>query len=103
MAEKETTEERDLKETAEGRDLKGEQENQKKAIVIGSTGATGREVVKILLKRNWIVQTVSRRSFDYNINEEETKRLRQIQSDFSNPNDLIEQWTSSHALFNCLG
>ena len=79
----------------------------KRAIVVGATGATGRQVVKKLLLRNWEVITVTRRLFDYEITEEEVvdlkSKLIQIQSDFTDVDNLIEKWKGSDALFNCIG
>jgi nucleoside-diphosphate-sugar epimerase len=74
------------------------------AVVVGSTGATGKHVVKKLLERNWFVTTVSRREYDYELSDDEMKtRLTQIVSNFSDKENLIEKWNGHEALFNCLG
>ena len=60
-------------------------QKQKKAVVIGGTGATGREVIKSLLAKNWDVLSVSRRVFAFEgISEEQLTRLTQVvASDFT--------------------
>jgi FlaA1/EpsC-like NDP-sugar epimerase len=76
----------------------------RRAVVVGSTGATGKQVVKKLLERNWFVTTVSRREYDYELSDEDMKtRLTQIISNFSDKENLIEKWNHHDALFNCLG
>ena len=57
-----------------------------RAVVLGATGATGRQVVKCLLRRGWNVTAISRRHFEYF--ESETPPLELHLKD---------------AVFNCLG
>lgn len=75
----------------------------RRAVVVGATGATGREVVRELLHNNWQVTTVSRRNFSFDEFKPKESKLTQLQSDFSNTNELINLWTNHDALFNCLG
>ncbi len=74
-------------------------ENLKRAVVLGATGATGKEVVQALLSRNWSVTTVTRRSVEVNNND----RVTEIITNFTNTDELISKWNGHDALFNCVG
>jgi oxidoreductase len=73
-------------------------------MVQGSTGATGREVVKTLLERKWDVLAVSRRPLQFSVEEGVNEEgLTRLVSDLSDANELISAWKGRDALFNCLG
>lgn len=77
-----------------------------RAIVLGATGATGRQVVKALLDRNWEVTTITRRHFDYyDPSEQKTAELARLtEIVVENYDTLTTDMFSGHdALFNCLG
>lgn len=77
----------------------------RRAIVVGSSGATGREVVKELMFKKWEVTTISRNNFDYSAfdSKHPDSKLTQITSDFSSLNEFVEQCKGFDAMFNCLG
>lgn len=77
-----------------------------RAVVLGPTGATGREVVRSLLNRNWQVTAVTRRNFTppEGIDTEKVSKLTQVISeDLDDKQSLVEKWRGHDALFNCLG
>ena len=76
----------------------------RRAIVIGATGATGREVVRVLLERDWIVTTVSRSELDLQHTAgEKIDNLKSVQSNFEDLDSLVDIWKGHDALFNCIG
>lgn len=74
---------------------------KRSALVVGATGATGREVVKDLLERGWDVTAISRRPLDF-VDINTKKNLLNVVSD-SFSSLQFENGKSFDALFNCLG
>jgi len=77
----------------------------RRAIVVGSSGATGREVVKELINRKWEVTTISRSKMEFPLSEttHQEAKLIQIVSNFSSLDDYVSQCNGFDAMFNCLG
>lgn len=78
----------------------------RRAVVVGATGATGRQVVAALLNRNWSVTAVSRSHFEYlgpsGAKDPASSRLSEILvQDFTSL--TAESFAGHDALFNCLG
>jgi oxidoreductase len=79
--------------------------NLRRAVVVGSSGATGREVVKELMLKRWEVTTIARSQFDFPVSEAKhpDSKLTQIQSNFSSLDEYVGQCNGFDAMFNCLG
>ena len=76
---------------------------KKKAIIIGATGATGTQLLSLLLgSDNWDkITTITRKSV---LNGEKHKKLNQIVIDsFDNLNQTAESWLGHDSFFNCIG
>ena len=71
----------------------------KRAVVVGASGATGREVVKELARQNWDVIATVRKPFDFGLDSKVTV----VVSNLTNKEELIQIWKGTDVLFNCLG
>jgi oxidoreductase len=72
----------------------------RRAIVAGSTGATGKEVVKALVRRNWEVFAISRR--EYKFDDVDAAKITFVSSEMDT-DELTSLLQGSVAFFNCLG
>ena len=75
----------------------------KRALVIGATGATGAQLLNLLLKSdNWEkITTISRKPV---LNGENHEKLNQIVIDsFDNLDQTAESWVGHESFFNCIG
>ena len=76
---------------------------KKKALIIGATGATGAQLLKLLLEsENWDkITTISRKPV---LNGESHKKLNQIIIDsFDKLDQTVESWVENDSFFNCIG
>ena len=76
---------------------------KKKALIIGSTGATGSQLLRLLLESdNWEkITTISRKPV---LNGDNHKKLNQIVIDsFDNLDQTAESWVGHQSFFNCIG
>ena len=76
---------------------------KRKAIIIGATGATGAQLLKLLLKSdNWDnITTISRKPI---LNGENNKKLNQVVIDsFDKLDQTIDSWERHDSFFNCIG
>ena len=76
---------------------------KKKALIIGATGATGTQLLKLLLEsENWDkITTISRKPV---LNGENHKKLNQVVIDsFDNLDQTAESWVGHDSFFNCIG
>ena len=76
---------------------------KKKALIIGSTGATGSQLLRLLLESdNWEkITTISRKPV---MNGKNHKKLNQIVIDsFDNLDRTAESWIGHESFFNCIG
>ena len=77
--------------------------HKKRALVIGATGATGAQLLNLLLKSdNWErITTISRKPV---LDGESHKKLNQIVIDsFANLDQTAESWLGHDSFFNCIG
>ena len=75
----------------------------KRALVIGATGATGAQLLSLLLESdNWEkITTISRKPV---LNGDNHKKLNQILIDsFDNLDQTAESWVGHDSFFNCIG
>ena len=75
----------------------------KRALVIGATGATGAQLLSLLLESdNWEkITTISRKPV---LNGDNHKKLNQILIDsFDNLDQTAESWVGHESFFNCIG
>ena len=75
----------------------------KRAMIIGATGATGAQLLNLLLKSDdWEkITTISRKPV---LNGENHKKLNQIVIDsFDNLDRTAESWVGHESFFNCIG
>jgi len=76
---------------------------KKKALIIGATGATGTQLLSLLLESdNWDkITTITRKPV---LNGENHKKLNQIVIDsFYNLDQTTESWVGHDSFFNCIG
>ncbi len=76
---------------------------KKNAVIIGATGATGTQLLSLLLESdNWDkITTITRKPV---LNGEDHKKLNQIVIDsFDNLNQMAESWVGHDSFFNCIG
>ena len=76
---------------------------KKRALVIGATGATGAQLLNLLLESdNWEkITTISRKPV---LNGKNHKKLNQIVIDsFDNLDQTAESWIGHESFFNCIG
>ena len=76
---------------------------KKKALIIGATGATGTQLLNLLLKSdNWDkITTITRKPV---LSGENHKKLNQIVIDsFDNLDQTAESWVGNDSFFNCIG
>ena len=76
---------------------------KKRALVIGATGATGAQLINLLIKSdNWEkITTISRKPV---LNGENHEKLNQIVIDsFDNLDQTAESWEGHESFFNCIG
>ena len=76
---------------------------KRKAIIIGATGATGAQLLKLLLKSdNWDnITTISRKPI---LNVENHKKLNQVVIDsFHKLDQTVGLWEGNDSFFNCIG
>ena len=77
--------------------------HKKRALVIGATGATGAQLLSLLLESdNWDkITTITRKPV---LNGENHKKLNQIViNSFDNLNQTAESWLAHDSFFNCIG
>eukprot|EP00301_Raphidiophrys_heterophryoidea_P011898 c18141_g1_i1.p1 GENE.c18141_g1_i1~~c18141_g1_i1.p1 ORF type:complete len:272 (-),score=52.55 c18141_g1_i1:100-813(-) len=72
----------------------------RRAVIVGATGSTGKHVLSQLLASDkWTkVTSVTRRKIDI-----ENPKLTQIVSDFDKLSETAEKWKDHDVLFNCIG
>ena len=76
---------------------------KKKALIIGATGATGTQLLSLLLESdNWDkITTISRKPV---LNGENHKKLNQVVIDsFDKLDQTAESWNGNDSFFNCIG
>ena len=78
------------------------------AIVLGATGATGSQIVKHLIKSSKCDQVTaiirqSSEPYNYNLTEDEQKKLNILAIDFENLPQYIDQFPSNSIVFSALG
>ena len=77
--------------------------HKKKALIIGATGATGTQLLSLLLESdNWDkITTITRKPV---LNGENHKKLNKIVIDsFDNLDQTAESWVGHDSFFNCIG
>ena len=80
-------------------------EELKSVLVLGGTGATGKEVVKLLMENQQVakVKMISRRNVDFPDDCPGASKVEQVIVDFDNLDASKDEFANQDAAFCCLG
>ena len=80
-------------------------EELKSVLVLGGTGATGKEVVKLLMENDQVakVKMISRRKVDFSEDCPGSNKVEQVIVDFDNLDASKDEFANQDAAFCCLG
>ena len=80
-------------------------EELKSVLVLGGTGATGKEVVKLLMENQQVakVKMISRRNVDFPDDCPGSNKVEQVIVDFDNLDASKDEFANQDAAFCCLG